>query len=717
MADDMTPKQPASSASGADYPMMVPLEAEASSVSPLQVQRFFVFLKKYWWVPVLTVILSVGAAITYIVWAPPTYVSVARMWETEKLRLPEGAAFTGDLQNYYGTQIELLRSIKIQQLALARLQAARTNSIPLGEDNKPLKVKLQVAQMPKSTVFAIEASCASPEYAQTFLNALTVEYLEYKRNIRKLVSGDTLASISDQVLRLEKELKGYQDALTSFQRTNNLAILQEEGAIAGGYLARLKTQLSDLKLEAQLLEATSLEQEWAAASKTNTSDFLVDSLGRPYSTSPIATAERQSAFKEVELLKIQREKLSRYLRPKHPKIVKLDSDIERAQKLMAVYRSQSRDQLGGARQALKMKIDSVQGSIQDWEVKAVEANGRIAQAEHLKLNITRAQSLYDRLVMMLQNVDISRNIDQETLSILDQASPAERSYKLEAILLAVSFLASMGLSFGMVLLIAVRDDRFTSTAEVTEKLPGSIVGQVPEVHLGGAEDALPLLEPQDKRHMYAESYRNLRSALLFQPVEGPRPKVVLVTSALPEEGKSTITANLARTLAFGGARVLLVDADLRKGVLHEMLGVAAEPGLSELLRRPGVQDLPTRLDSLQNLSFIPRGASQSNPGDLFLSQKMEAFLARWRKDFDYVLIDSSPVFATDDAPTLAPKTDGTLFIVRSGYSPAGAVRQALDLLAQRQARILGLVYNRADGSSARNYFYKYPKYYQPGIAA
>src|SRR2546430_2305532 len=110
---------------------------------------------------------------------------------------------------------------------------------------------------------------------------------------------------------------------------------------------------------------------------------------------------------------------------------------------------------------------------------------------------------------------------------------------------------------------------------------------VPEVRLADGEDALPLLELSDGRHMYAESYRNLRSALLFLPIEGERPKVVLITSALPEEGKSTIAANLARALAFGGSRVLLVDADLRKGVLHEMMGLPAEPGLSDLLRDPG----------------------------------------------------------------------------------------------------------------------------------
>src|SRR6476620_9707743 len=262
--------------SGAEYPIMVPADAEGESASPLQIQRYFVFLKRYWWVPVLTLFLSVGVELVFLAFTPPTYVSVARVWETEKLQVPGSAAFTGDIATYYGTQIELLRSATMRQLALTRLQSSRTNTVPLGEDNKPLNVKLQVAQTPKSTVFAIQAACSSPEFAQAFLNALTVEYVEYKKNIRKLVSGDTLASISDQVLRLEKDLKGDQDALTAFQRTNNLTILQQEGTIAGGYLARLKTQLSDLKLESQLLEAWVFDQNWPATGNTNESGLLAD---------------------------------------------------------------------------------------------------------------------------------------------------------------------------------------------------------------------------------------------------------------------------------------------------------------------------------------------------------------------------------------------------------------------------------------------------------
>ena len=218
-------------------------DGDADSVSPLKVQRFFRFLRNYWWAPVLTTLLLAGGALFYNSWSLPTYTSVARVWETEKLRLPEGAAFTGDASTYYGTQIELLRSVRMQEMALARLQASRTNYIPLGDDAKPLRVKLQITQAPKSSVFAIEASCSNPEYAQAFLNALTAEYVEYRRSIRKLVSGDTLSSISEQVLRLERELKTDQDALTAFEQTNNLAILQEEGTVAAGYLSRLKTQV------------------------------------------------------------------------------------------------------------------------------------------------------------------------------------------------------------------------------------------------------------------------------------------------------------------------------------------------------------------------------------------------------------------------------------------------------------------------------------------
>jgi len=377
-----------------------------------------------------------------------------------------------------------------------------------------------------------------------------------------------------------------------------------------------------------------------------------------------------------------------------------------------LFRAQNGEQLASARAATQLRIDGVQSSVKEWRVKVMNANARIAEAERLKLNVNRTQVLYDRLVSLLQNVDISRNIDQETLSILEPASTAVRSYKEEKKNAQLAIFGGLFAGLGIIFLIALRDDRFTSLSEVNEKFGDVIVGQVPQVPRLRGKSAMPLLQIEDDRPMYAESYRNLRSALFFMPAEGERPKVLLITSAMPSEGKSTIAANLARTLALGGSRVLLIDADLRRGYLHELMEMQREPGLSELLQRPEDLDKIVQTNCLPNLTFISRGGHASNPGDLFLGVALDRLLVQLRQRFDYVLIDTSPVFAADDATTLAPKVDGTLFVVRSRFSRAGPVREALELLGQRQARVLGLVVNGADASAHSYYYYKNTEYYQ-----
>jgi capsular exopolysaccharide synthesis family protein len=667
------------------------------------VRRFFVFLRKYWWVPLLTLLLASGAAVGFILWTPPVYVSSASMYETEKLHLSEGVLFTEDATTYIGTQIELLKSVRMMQATLERLRDKGTNAVPVGKDGLPLKVILGFKEAPKSTVFVITATSADADYSQNFLDALMTGYLEYKKTVRKLVSGETAASISAQVEAREKDLRAAQEELTVFQRTNNLAILQEEGTIAGGYLEKLQTELSDLQLESQLLQATALEQKAATPGFNSSGRDPVDFMKTLGSTGPSGASNAQlTPWQEVELLKIQREKLSRYLRPKHPRIVALDAEIARGEKLIEMFRGQNHDQLVASQEAVKMKIDSVVASIKDWESKVTESSGRIAEAERLKQNVVRSQSLFDHLATLLQNVDITRNTDLETLAVLESASPAKRSYKQIIMASVLAFLGGLGLGAGIVFLIEKRDDRFTSPTDVNSALGDAIVGLLPEV-TGKRKEPLRLLEMGDTRHTYAESYRRLRSALLFLAAD-ERPKVLLITSAMPNEGKSTVAANLARTLAHSGSRVLLVDADLRRGCLHHLLKMQGEPGLAELLLHTCEPEKVVQKDSLPNFAFISCGSHSGNPGDLFLSSGIDQDLARWRREYDYVLIDSSPLFAADDASCLAPKVDGTLFVVRRGHSSARAVSEALDLLAQRQARVLGVIFNGAD-ASARNYYY------------
>jgi capsular exopolysaccharide synthesis family protein len=190
-------------------------------------------------------------------------------------------------------------------------------------------------------------------------------------------------------------------------------------------------------------------------------------------------------------------------------------------------------------------------------------------------------------------------------------------------------------------------------------------------------------------------------------VGGRRPKSLLVTSALPGEGKSTVAVNLAMTFAGSGYRVLLVDADLRCGVLPELLGARSEPGLADVLKDGKSLAEAIVTTRIPNLSFLPPGRRVNNPGELFLSVEADEFLAQVYRDYDYVVIDSVPVLAADDTTSLAPKVEGIVFVVRGSFTGTRSAQRALEMLHDRQGCVLGAVCNRgADDVPNYNYYAK-----------
>ena len=217
--------------------------------------------------------------------------------------------------------------------------------------------------------------------------------------------------------------------------------------------------------------------------------------------------------------------------------------------------------------------------------------------------------------------------------------------------------------------------------------------------------------PEDERHAFAEAFRSLRSSVVFLPVQGPRPKVILITSAVPNEGKSTVAMNFAITLALAGSRVLLVDGDLRRGELHRPFGLSNESGLGDVLS--GQEDLgdALQLTLVPGLQLLSRGRGVPNPGELYLGPKTDEFLKAVHADFDYVVLDSSPVMAADDTTSLAPKADATVFVFRFTSSSTRASRKALELLRERQTNIIGIVCNDVSEAMQEYYYYRYPDYY------
>src|ERR1035441_656589 len=426
-----------------------------------------------------------------------------------------------------------------------------------------------------------------------------------------------------------------------------------------------------------------------------------------------------AAQQELEKIKIMRTRLSKYLRPDHPKIVKLDQQIAQGQQFVEYFSRQSHEQLANARQIVKLRIDQVQEAIKEWKGKVNNASERIAEYERLKLNVARLQELHDHLLGLLQTVDVSKNLDQENITILDRPSEAKDARK--AILVGAFLLfVGLGVGLGLVFLVEQADDRVMSLQELGGRFQEWVVGQIPEVRRAKKKKRPALLDADDRRHIFAESHRNIRSALFFANYNEPKPKTLLVTSAIPNEGKSTVAANLARTIAFAGGRVLLVDGDIRRGVLHQLFETPQEPGLSDLLLNGGALSqfvIPISLTSdLRPLTsgllfLLPRGQTARNSGELFLSEKCDRLLAQMRGQYDCIIIDSIPVFAADDTTSLAPKVDGVLFVMRNKFTSADTARHALELLYERQAKVVGLVFNRADTKSRSYKYYKYAKYY------
>lgn len=748
--------------------------------------RYLTFLGRKWWIVLLSVLLFGGLAAAYIAWWPASYASTARLWAAGRmgLQLREGMTYAENSLNFAGTQIELLQSDLILGRAFNRLQQTLHISFPTNSEGKPILPTIKVSQLPKSAMLELKAKGPTENSVVAFLNAVMDEFLAYKKEVRSASSGDTYTSVSEQTVKQEAELKAEQDKLNAYMRDNNVAVLEEQAKAASTYLTQLLAEFSELKLQYQILEATSGEGPFALAAMTNVLAGAPDPRQLASSSLPSASPppEFLGAQQKLEEVRIMRTRLSKFLRPEHPKIVKLDEQIAQGEKLVEFLSRQSRDQLANAKQTTKMRIDRIQETIKEWETKVNNASERIAEYERMKLSVGRLQGLHDSLLALLQTVDVSKNLDQENITILDRPSEAKDAKKP---ILVTAFLLFVGLGagLGLVFLVEQKDDRVMSLEELTGRFDEWIVGQVPEVPRLKKKKKPALVTMDDDRHIFAESHRAIRSALWFATNPEDKPKALLVTSAIPNEGKSTVAANLARTMAFAGARVLLIDADLRRGLLHELFEVPAEPGLSDLLAqggdytqylhqiplsppddgppttdhgpqtkdqgpqpaanppssdrcppssgfRPPSSDLrppssggcppssdgrppssDLRPPSSGQLHFLPRGKRPDNSGELFLSANCDRLLARAREEFDCVILDSIPVFAADDTTSLAPKVDGVLFVVRNSFTSADTARHALELLYERQAKILGLVFNRADSASRSYKHYKYAKYY------
>lgn len=684
-----------------------PASAPWSTSFFTRLHRYRSLLLRRWWIPVLTICLGLFVQAWLIYQTPPSFLSASKMMLAGKLNLSQSAVYSEDNVNFYGTQIQLMQSAEVRRSAEALVRSTHP-------EMQPVLVEVTVAQKPRTSIFDLQAIGSTADYTQAYLNAVMQKYLDFKKGMREDQGHNVTTALTEQLIQVEKDLRSGEDEMLEFQKQNNIGFIQEEGNSAAAYLVRLNQQYASLKTEYDLLSLLDLDQNLDRTQKTRpdpaagTQPADDQSSGMPFSdVGP--EADYLKAKQALQLLKAEKDTLSKDLRPKHPKIIKLNDEIAKSENLIKLYRADTVEKLETRRKSIGKQMENLQTNIKEWESKALDLSQRLAQFNRVKGKVDRLKTLYDRLTNNLKEVNVSQTVDgSDQISIMEMASApvSVRPGLLKSLLIGLACGALAGI--GILLLLDRIDDRMASFGEFQHQFSENVLGQIPKEKTKGR---VTLLQPDDARHIFAESYRNIRSSIFFMPYEGPRPKTLLVTSSVPNEGKSTISSNLAITLALSGARTLLIDGDLRRGALREAFGVSSTIGFSEVLKQEVNWREVVVPTSYPSLALLPRGKTLGQPSEHLLRDSTDKLLKELYNHFDYIIIDSSPILAADDSTSLAPKIDATLFVVRLSYTSARLTRKSLELLYNRQVNVAGVILNYVDTSLPEYYYYQYSEYY------
>jgi len=284
-------------------------------------------------------------------------------------------------------------------------------------------------------------------------------------------------------------------------------------------------------------------------------------------------------------------------------------------------------------------------------------------------------------------------------------------------LILLSLAAGIGLAIGVPFLIEYLDHTMTNLEEVEHSFRLRGLGVVPQTE---ATDMLSPGEPDDSvKHGLVENFRVIRTNVLSMGALSKPPHVVMVTSAMPKEGKTVVSSNLAASFALTGAKTLLIDTDLRRGRLHRLFGYRKEPGLSNVLLGEATLEEAFRPSSQENLTILSAGRHIDHGTELLGSPNFAALVTSLRDRFERIVIDTPPVLGLSETSIMQSLVDGVLFVIWTGHTPVRGVQSAIETLRANGANFYGFVLNRLDLTTTQNYYqyyyYSHDYYYQHAI--
>jgi succinoglycan biosynthesis transport protein ExoP len=685
-----------------------------------RVYRYRKLLVRHWWILVIFIGVALGLETVHLRFAPVLFDSVGQMIVSVKLNISQSSLYSEDLGNFLGTQQALMQGSEVLSHARDRVAVQNPNLTP----RQP---SLNVSVLPKTTIFILRATGENADYTKAYLQACMEEYISLKKKMVARTSDTTSAGLTEQMLRLEPEIQKSDAEIAAFLSTNQVASAAEITGL-GGYLTSVYQQLASAQSESDLLQSLSLDDTLLLEQSQSPMVPGIGGMGGFGGNGLLVNAgiasqsgasfnnvgaDYLSVKQDIQLLQADTNRYGEILKPLHPKMVALTSEIERDTRELTIYAHQSLEQLGARTNALKLEIRNLKLQVQDRGRDNLDISRKADEYQRLQAKAQRVQNLYDSLLATLQTLDVNKEISPESVTIYENASDATPATAAPTKDLLMAGFLGLALGLGVLLLLDRLDDRMNSFTELQEVFDEDVLGQIPRMRKLDRKGIIPPLQPDDQRHPFVEAYRNLRSSLLYMSQTGPRPRTLLITSSVPGDGKSLTATNLAITMAMGGSRVLLVDADLRKGNLQKRLNIEAQSGFSDLFLKGTDWHQSVRETAVANLFLMPRGLTTQRSSEFFIGPIMEKFLQESAQEYDYVLIDTAPVMAADDVTSLAPRVDGVIFVVRAEYTSSRVAHSALNMLYQRKANVLGVVFNSVHVSTGDYYYYyRYQDYHK-----
>ena len=679
------------------------------------------------WLILAIVAAVLAAAVVYTLLQTPLYTARGTVQIND-----QGAAVLGeeldqqldggtdwDVDRFLNTQLDILRSRALAERVAARLDlyssqrfhAAMEVPMPDGATPERLRRELVIGllqqgfavDLPRSTrIAALTFTSADPVISAEVSNAFAEEFIQaslqrsfdssaYARNFVAEQLDEARARLESS----ERELNDYARS-AGLIRTRNPAPGDEE---AGGGGSSVTT--------------SSLLQLNQAANEAQAQRVAAESRWRAENATPLLSSETVLADPTVQTLLTQRAQTRAQLQAARERYLDEHPVVQQLQSELGTVENQLSSTARNVRQGVRARYDAALAAerqlgarVRQLEGETLAEQDRSVRYNTLAREADTNRQLYEGLLQRYRELNASAGVASSNLTIIDRADvPLGPSSPDLARNLALALLLGLMLAGGLVFLRDQLDDRIRIPEDVESKVGLPLLGVVPKP--AGGESMADALD--DPKSQVSEAMNSLRQSLGHSTREGI-PRILLVTSAQPTEGKSTTSFAIARGFARIGRPVTLIDADLRRPTMHRRLDLPNDAGLATLL----TSDRPTRefrqSTGIENLSAISAGPQVPSPTELLTGPRMAAILEELAGDDGIVVIDSPPVLGLADAPSLASVADGTAFVIEADRGGRGAIKAALRRLRAADANLVGAVLTKFDPNRAGNSYSSYYGY-------